>query len=110
MTQAVGTAVLEENDFYMNNCKEICKTREWTKTQLEQIGFEVVSSKTNFLFAKSDKIDGEKLYLLLKENGILIRHFSLEKLKDYNRITIGTKEQMQTLVQTIKKIIKEQDK
>ncbi|MBQ6624815.1 MAG: histidinol-phosphate transaminase [Clostridia bacterium] len=110
MTQAAGIAILEENDYYMNKCKEICKIREWTKTELEKIGFNVVDSKTNFLFAKSDRIAGEELYLLLKENGILIRHFSTEKLKDYNRITIGTNEQMEVLVQTIKKIIKEQDK
>ena len=79
MTMAAGTAALRENDYYMENCKKIVQTRGETKAELEKLGFFVTDSKANFLFAKSDAIDGERLYLELKKRGVLVRHFSAEK-------------------------------
>ena len=58
-------------------------------------------------FAKSDKISGEELYLTLKERGILVRHFSSERLCEYNRITVGSREQMDALLDEIKRILEE---
>ena len=107
MTDAAGAAALIDNDYYMNNCKTIIKNREWTVSELQKLGFEVLPSKANFVFAKSDKIDGEKLYLELKNRGILVRHFTKEKICQYNRITIGTLEQMQKLTETITLILEE---
>ena len=60
---------------------------------------------TNFIFAKSDKIGGKELYLALRENGVLIRHFDNPIITDYNRITVGTKLQMETLLETVKTIL-----
>ncbi len=107
MTDAAGTAALIDNEYYMNNCKTIIENREWTVKELTKLGFEVLPSKANFVFAKSDKIDGEKLYLELKNRGILVRHFTKEKICQYNRITIGTIEQMQKLIETITLILEE---
>ncbi len=107
MTMAAGTAALRENDYYMKNCKKIVETRENTKKALEALGFFVTDSKANFLFAKSDKIDGETLYLELKKRGVLVRHFSAEAIKDYNRITVGTSEQMGILIERVKEILSE---
>ena len=107
MTDAAGAAALIDNDYYMENCKTIIKNREWTVAELKKLGFEVLESKANFVFAKSDKIDGEKLYLELKNRGILVRHFTKECICQYNRITIGTLEQMQKLIETISLILKE---
>ena len=53
--------------------------------------------------------DGEMLYLELKKRGILVRHFTKERIRDYNRITIGTRQQMETLAAAIEEILKEQD-
>lgn len=107
MTDAAGAAALLDNDYYMNNCKTICENREWTVTELKKLGFEVLPSKANFVFAKSDKIDGEKLYLELKNRGILVRHFTKDMICQYNRITIGAIEQMQKLIETITLILEE---
>ena len=107
MTEVAGVAALNHNTYYMNNCKTIIKNREWTVNELEKLGFNVLPSNANFVFARTDKIDGEKLYLELKKYGILIRHFTKEKICQYNRITIGTMEQMKKLIETISLILEE---
>ena len=102
-----GEMAIRDNDYYMDNCKRIIKTREYTQERLVELGFEVTDSKANFIFAKSDKIGGKELYLKLKERGILVRHFDKEKIKDYNRITVGTQEEMEALISAITEILKE---
>ena len=81
------------------------ETRAWTKQQLEELGFEVLPSQTNFLFAKTDAMDGGALYEALKTRGILVRHFSNPKICQYNRITIGTREQMTSFINTLKEVL-----
>jgi histidinol-phosphate aminotransferase len=108
MTMAAGVAALETNAYYMENCRTIVENREWTKKQLEELDFTVTDSKANFLFAAHSRISGEDLYVKLKERGILVRHFSREDIQQYNRITIGTKQQMETLIQTIKTLLQEE--
>lgn len=106
MTQVAGFVALTDNKYYMDNCKKIIKNREFTAKKLEESGFTVIPSKANFVFAKSDKISGESLYQKLKERGILVRHFKAERIKDYNRITIGTREEMEVLIKTVNEILK----
>lgn len=106
MTMAAGTAALLDNDYYMDNCRKIMETREDTKRELEALGFAVTDSKANFLFASSDKIEGEALYRELKRLGILIRHFGAERIRNYNRITVGTPAQMAALIREIKSILR----
>jgi len=107
MTAAAGVAALKDNFYYMDNCRIIEDNREYTKARLEELGFSVTPSKANFLFAASPDISGEELYLKLKEEGILVRHFSKERIKEYNRITVGTREDMETLISKVEKILKE---
>ena len=105
LTLLAGEAAIDDDAYYMDNCKKIIENREYTKSELEKMGFFVLDSRANFLFAKSDKISGEELYLKLKENGVLVRHFKTEKIKDFNRITIGTKEQMDIFLEKTRKIL-----
>ena len=107
LTAVAGIAALEDNGYYMDNCKIIQQNREWTTAELEKLGFTVLPSTANFIFAKSDRIGGEELYLTLKERGILIRHFTKERICDYNRITIGTAEQMKLFIDAVKNILEE---
>ncbi len=105
LTLLAGTAAIEENDYYMENCKRIIENRAYLTRELRLLGFEVLPSCANFVFAKSDVIGGEALYLALKARGILVRHFTKERIKDYNRITIGTIEEMYALVAVIREIL-----
>ena len=107
MTAAAGVAALLDNSYYMDNCRIIEENREYTKKRLEQLGFSVLPSKANFLFATSPDVSGEELYLKLKESGILVRHFGKERIKEYNRITVGTRADMDTLLSGVEKILKE---
>ena len=107
LTASAGIACLKNDGYNMENCRIIQKNRERCVKQLKELGFEMTDSSANFIFVRHPEIDGEELYLRLKERGILIRHFSLEKISDYNRITIGTEDQMDRLVETIKDILKE---
>ena len=105
MTLAAGTACVENDEYNLENARKIIETREWTRKELDRLGFEVTPSKTNFLFVRHPEISGEKLYAKLKERGILIRHFTVERIKDYNRITVGTQEQMEAVVEAVNKIL-----
>ena len=105
MTAAAGVGSLLDREYFVSNCKRIVENREWTEKALSDLGFEMTPSRANFIFAKNEKIDGKRLYLELKERGVLVRHFDTERIKDYNRITVGSAEQMQTLIDKIKEIL-----
>lgn len=109
MTMATGCGAMKDKEYFDRNRLEIISTREKTAKALREMGFILTPSKTNFLFAKSDKIGGEELYKKLREKGILVRHFGSERICDYNRITIGTPEDMETFIQTVKNIIAERE-
>ncbi len=108
LTLVAGAAAIDDNGYFMDNCKKIIETRDYTTKALENLGFTVIPSCANFVFAKSDKISGQALYEALKENGILIRHFTTEKIKEFNRITIGTMEEMTEFIRVTSKILEEQ--
>ena len=105
MTSAAGIAAIEARGYYDDCCGKIRQNRAWTREKLEALGFTVLPSSTNFLFARSDRIGGEELYLAMKDRGILIRHFTAERIKDFNRITIGTAEQMEQFIAALGEIM-----
>ncbi len=106
LTQLAGTAAMKDEKYYLDNCKRIIETREYTTDELKKLGFEVLESKANFIFAKSDRISGEDLYLALKEKGVLVRHFGKAEITQYNRISIGAREDMEAFISTVKEILK----
>ena len=106
MTMAAGVAAICDHAYYEANCRTIMENRENAKARLEKMGFSVTDSKANFLFAEHPAISGADLYEALKQQNILIRHFSLPTIANYNRITVGTAEQMDTLLSAIDTILK----
>ncbi len=94
LTMLLGEKTIENNDYYMANCRRIAADRAYTQAELEKLGFSVLPGLGNFLFAASGDISGEKLYLGLKKRGVLVRHFTSPRICNYNRITIGTRQEM----------------
>ena len=107
LTLKAGQAALEDTAYFDRTRAAIVDTRAWTKQQLEQRGFAVLDSRSNFLFASTDRKDGGTLYKELKKNGILVRHFDAPRVQNWLRITIGTSEQMKIFVNTLDKIMEE---
>ena len=107
LTLVAGEAAIDDNDYYVERCKEIVEIREYSKKRLSELGFNYLDSDTNFIFAKSDKISGEDYYRKLKDNGVLVRHFSNPLITDYVRITVGTRSQMDRLFAETEKILSE---
>ena len=105
---AAACAALDEDAYYMENCRTIAENRAWTTQQLQKLGFTVTASKSNFVFARTERISGLALYEKLKARGILIRHFEKPRIRAYNRITVGTLAQMQALIDAITAILEEQ--
>jgi histidinol-phosphate aminotransferase len=105
LTLLAGKASIEDTEYFEKNIRSIIDTREYTVSELEARGFSVLESKANFIFAKKDGKSGEELYLELKKRGVLVRHFTKERIKDYLRITIGTKAQMDVLLAKLDEII-----
>lgn len=110
MTMAMSYGVLCDEEYTKANCARIIENREYTSNALKSMGFDVTDSKANFLFARSSEIGGAELYAKLKAKGILVRHFDKERIKDYNRITIGTREQMEAFTSAVREILDEKRK
>ena len=101
----LGEATVDAENYYQEITAKIIESRKWTEVQLAALGFEVIPSQTNFVFAKTDKMAGGPLYLELKKRGILVRHFAAPRTAPYIRITIGTQAQMERFVEVVKEII-----
>ena len=105
LTLKAGAAALEDTAYFEKNRAAIIETREATKAALQQRGFTVLDSRSNFLFASTKRKDGGELYRMLKEKGVLVRHFDAPRIANWLRITIGTPEQMQTLLEKLDEIL-----
>ncbi len=105
VTAAAGLASLQNDLVNRANCRTVAENRAYTAARLEQLGFTCTPSKANFIFAKSDKIDGGALYLALKKRGVLVRHFNKERISAWVRITVGSREQMDILLAETEKIL-----
>lgn len=106
-TAAMGIGSLSDAAYTADNCRRIIKTRAHVAKTLADLGFLVLPSSTNFVFARHPAIGGEELYLALRERGILVRHFTSLRIADYNRITIGSCEEMEAFLAAVKNILEE---
>lgn len=98
---AVGAAAMRDQA-YKNECAEKVKaSRAKLAVDLKQLGFRLWDSQANFLWAQPQSGNAEQIYLALKERGILVRYFKQPGLEDKLRITVGTDEQNQILVEAL---------
>jgi histidinol-phosphate aminotransferase len=98
LTQRIGEIALSDESYYRAINARIVSVRESFSSDLGKLGWTVLPSKANFVFACKEGIPGRAVYLRLKERGILVRHFDGDKVRDFVRITVGTQEDMQRLL------------
>jgi histidinol-phosphate aminotransferase len=101
-----GTAAIEDKEYFETCIEKIKHTRQEFVKDMKSLGFSVMPSLANFVLAKHDKIPGIKYYEALRDKNILVRHFESERIKDYVRITIGKKEEMEALIIATQEILK----
>ena len=105
-TLELGTLSVKDKDYFEKTVSKVIKTREWTKRELAKRGFVFGDSKTNFVFARHVSVPRDEIFEKLRENKILVRKFSGPRVCDYLRISIGTDEEMQTMMDVLDKILK----
>lgn len=106
LTEGVAIKALEDKKYFAANVDKIVATREESADKLRELGFEVLPSSSNFLFVRHSYKPASELYFQLKENGVLVRHFTGSRIDNFLRITIGSNEEMKVLIQKLKLILK----
>lgn len=103
-----GVESLKDETYFRNCVDQIVATREWTKERLKELGFQFSDSKANFIFATHPKEEAKDLFEALKKSDIYVRFFGGERVNQYLRITIGTREEMETLIAFLKQYLKKE--
>ena len=101
LTMMLGCETVDAEPYYQEVSEKIQAARAWAVDALQNLGFQVLPSKANFIFARHPGVSGAELYSGLRQRGILVRHFTKERIKDFVRITIGTQEQMERLAEAL---------
>jgi histidinol-phosphate aminotransferase len=103
---AGAVAAYEDREYFEKTCKAVIATREKLIGELKALGFEVLPSKANFIFARHPQHDAEKSALALRQRSIIVRHFKLPRIEQFLRITVGTDEQCVALIAALREILK----
>ena len=107
LAQAAGVASLRQHRFFEETRRQIIQCRQWTAEQLARRGFELTDSKANFLFARTDAMPGPELFRRLWQQGVLVRRFDTpSRIGDWLRITVGTLEQMEKVLDAVDTALK----
>ena len=98
LSVALGIAAIEDEDYFRKTTGQIVETREWTKKELSKLGFSFEDSKANFIFATHETCPAEDLFKALRERHIYVRYFPGGRTGNHLRITVGTREEMETFI------------
>lgn len=105
IAQVAAVAAFEDEEYFKICSNKIIKTREKVTKRLTEIGFKVIPSKANFIFASHSKMLAKDIFIKLREKGVLVRYFNKPKIDNYLRISIGSKEEMDTFLEKVEEII-----
>lgn len=93
-----GSEAVKDQAYFEEGVRKIIETREWAKGELKKLGFTCLDSKANFIFAMHPEYEAKELFEALKKNGIYVRYWGSERIEQYMRITVGTKDEMDALL------------
>ena len=104
-----GVASVKDKDYFNETCQKIIATREWTKKELQRLGFSFENSMTNFIFATHETCPAEELFKVLRERHIYVRYFPGGRTGNHLRITIGTQKEMETFITFLENYLKNKE-
>lgn len=100
-----AVAAIEDKAYFNETCAKVIANREMLVAGMEKLGFEVLPSAANFIFAKHPQRDASEISQLLREKGIIVRHFSQKRIQQYLRISIGNEAECQSLLSGVSAIL-----
>lgn len=104
LAQVAATAAVEDVDWFETCRHKIIATRERLTGELERLGFEVLPSQANFVFARHPDLPGAEVYAGLRAEGVLVRHWNKPRIADHLRISIGTDAECERLIEVLKSL------
>ncbi len=105
VTQICGAKAVSDEEYFRKTVDMIIETRENTKTKLSELGFNFTDSKSNFIFASHKSKPASEIFQELKKRKIFVRYWNKTGIDNYLRITIGTPEEMESLIAALKEIL-----
>jgi histidinol-phosphate aminotransferase len=105
VAQAGAVAALDDVAYMEQTSQAIIASRAWLAAQMRALGFEVLPSHANFIFARHPLHDGARLAAALRERAILVRHFSAARIDQFLRISIGTNDECARLVEALREVL-----
>ncbi|GJL83847.1 MAG: histidinol-phosphate aminotransferase [marine bacterium B5-7] len=105
LAQVGAAAAMRDNDHFDRSCQRVIDSRRLLTSAMTGMGFEVLSSSANFIFARHPAFDGQHLADALRQRAILVRHFNKPRIEDYLRISIGTDDECAALLSTLNEIL-----
>ncbi len=105
LSVALGVAALQDEAYFQETVGRIIQTREWTKGQLRQLGFDFPDSQANFIFATHERVPAQTIFDKLREKHIFVRHFHHARIEDHLRISIGTQQEMERFIRELRQIV-----
>jgi histidinol-phosphate aminotransferase len=105
ISQAVATASALDKDYFIECTSNIIENRAYTVSELDKLGFTTLPSTANFVFSKHKSYSGNEIFEYLKSKNIYVRHFNKPRIGDYLRITIGTREEMEAMIDALRQYI-----
>ncbi len=100
-----GVESLKDEAYFQATVQKIIRTRTWFGKELRTLGFTFPDSKANFLFATHERVSAKEIFEAARKNGIYVRYFAQPRIDNYLRITIGTDEEMQKLIDFLKEFL-----
>ena len=98
----LGVEAIRDKAYFEETRQKIIDTREWTKKELTKLGFTFGDSMSNFIFAQHKNVPAKEIFEALREKNIYVRYFAKERINNYLRISIGTQEEMEALIEFLK--------
>lgn len=98
----LGVESIKDEEYFLETTNKIMETREWFKGEMKKLGFSFPDSKANFIFATHETVPAKDIFEAARAQNIFVRYFKKERIDNYLRITIGTKEEMEALLSFLK--------